>query len=186
MDFRTTFTKGTRSRGSAGFTLVETLVAAGIGTICLAAFVSIFFFGTRSFRSLFNYEALHSDNRVAADVLTRDIRQALRVTSYTTNSLTLQDADGLSLSYTYSPSARTFTRTKGTDSRVLLTECDRLSFRMGERNPIAGGYDVYPAASGLTAKVVDVAWSCSREILGVRANTETVQTARIVIRKQGN
>jgi hypothetical protein len=33
--------------------------------------------------------------------------------------------------------------------------------------------------------VVDVTWKCSRTILGVQANTEAVQTAKIVIRKQG-
>jgi hypothetical protein len=48
-----------------------------------------------------------------------------------------------------------------------------------------GSYDVYPAASAATAKVVNVSWICSRQIMNGMENTESVQTARIVIRKQG-
>ena len=41
------------------------------------------------------------------------------------------------------------------------------------------------SATVATAKVIDLSWVCSRSILGQKANTESVQTARIVIRKQG-
>jgi hypothetical protein len=30
--------------------------------------------------------------------------------------------------------------------------------------------------------MIDVSWKCSREILGAKINTESVQTAKIVIR----
>jgi hypothetical protein len=68
---------------------------------------------------------------------------------------------------------------------VLLKGCDALTFAIAQRNPMGGSYDVYPTASPSTAKVVNVAWNCSRTILGRKANTENVQTARIVIRRQG-
>jgi len=48
-----------------------------------------------------------------------------------------------------------------------------------------GKFGVYLAATPATAKVVDVTWVCSRTVLGRRQNTENVQSARIVIRKQG-
>ena len=62
---------------------------------------------------------------------------------------------------------------------------DQLSRDVRQRNPVGGSYDVYPVATPGTAKVVDVSWLCSRTIFGRKENTESVQTARIVIRKQG-
>ena len=67
---------------------------------------------------------------------------------------------------------------------MLLTECDSLSFEIFQRNPIGGTYDQFPASSPATAKLINVTWTCSRKILGTAMNTENVQTAKIVIRKQ--
>jgi type II secretory pathway component PulJ len=184
MVFKITCTDAKRARRSAGFTLPEVVIAAGIGMICLAMLASLFAFSVRDFKSLGNYERLHSANRNAMDTLTREIRRADRVAHADETTLTLEDSDGASVTYRYSPSDRTLSRTKHGRSRVLLTGCDRLTFRLGERNPIGGSYDVFPAATAPTAKVVDVSWSCSRRVIGTRATTESVQTARIVIRKQ--
>jgi hypothetical protein len=125
-------------------------------------------------------------NRIAMDQLTCDVRQAICVKAYSTNSLTLTDSDSVDLTYAYDPATRKLTRTKNGVSKVLLNECDRLSFRMGQRTPVNGKYETYPVATTMaTAKVIDVSWMCSRTIFGFKEDTESVQTARIVIRKQG-
>lgn len=184
MDFKITSTK---RRARAGFTLTEIAFSVGITTLCLAALASFFTFSSHSFTTLFNYVDLDDVNRIAMDQLTRDVRQANFVVSYTTNSLVLQDSDGLNLSYTYDPSMRTLTRSKvNGDTSVLLRECDRLNFVMGQRNPVGGTFDVYTNVLPGTIKVVNVSWSCSRKVFGVQEDTESVQTARIVIRKQGS
>jgi hypothetical protein len=67
----------------------------------------------------------------------------------------------------------------------MMTGCDSLTFRLGTRNPIGGTFDVVSTTDVSEAKVVNVAWNCARVILGHKVNTEAVQTARIVIRKQG-
>src|SRR5207244_2606682 len=102
-------------------------------------------------------------NRIAMDQLTRDVRQANCVTAFTTNTLTLQDSDGLALAYTYDPAARTVTRTKDAvapslpTSKIVLTQCDRLHFDLGQRNLVPGTFDTYAAATNAsTAKVVNV------------------------------
>ncbi len=77
------------------------------------------------------------------------------------------------------------TRTKGNVFKKLLTGCDALTFTIAQRTPKDGTYELFPTATPATAKVVNIAWNCSRTILGRKANTENVQTARIVIRKQG-
>ncbi|MBI4659259.1 MAG: hypothetical protein HY735_10495, partial [Verrucomicrobia bacterium] len=53
-----------------------------------------------------------------------------------------------------------------------------------QRNPIGGTYDQYPTGAASTCKLVQLRWICSRKILGVAKNTESVQSAKVVIRKQ--
>ena len=187
MDFKITFTKKAGRRGPKGFALVEILVAVGVAAILFTVVCGFAMFCSRSFAALYNYIDLDDINRVAIDQLTRDVRQSNRVTSYDTNgmSLTLEDADGTPISYVFNSNTHTLVRTRGTDVRVILKECEKLNFWIGQRNTDVGGYDVFKAASIATAKVINVSWVCSRSILGQKQNTESVQTARIVIRKQG-
>jgi len=168
-----------------GFALTEMMFAIGITTLLVLVVCSFAMFSSRNFVVLANYVELDDSNRLAIDQMTRDLRQARRLISSTTNSITLEDQDGFSLQYSYNPFLHTLNRIKGGVNRVILTECDNLRFWLGQRNPVGGSYDVYPAATADTAKVVNVSWVCSRKILGVKANTESVQTARIIIRKQG-
>src|SRR5438874_1918971 len=104
MDFKITSTKknrrlenrfipqcgtGKSALRRGGFTLIETLVTIGVTSICLLALASFFLFSTHSFATLFNYVDLDDLNRIAMDQLTSDVRQAICVKSYSTNSLTL-------------------------------------------------------------------------------------------------
>ena len=185
MDFKITSTKKATARTSSGFTLLEVLFSVGVTTLCMAVLSVFFLFSTHSFVTLFNYVDLDDVNRLTMDQLTRDVRQSNGVRSYTTNNLVLMDSNG-DLSYTYDPDARMLTRTQNGQSTVLLRECDKLSFVIGQRNPVNGSYDVFPAATAATAKVINVSWSCSRKVFGIKEDSESVQTARIVIRKQGS
>ena len=174
----------TRRNGLRAFTLVETMVSIGIGSVVLAAVAMMVSYTGRSFSSLINYVELDSKSRNALDVMTRDIRQVNYLTSYATNRLVFNDADGTALTYAYDGGARTLTKTKGGVDTILLTECDTLAFGVFQRNPVAGTYDQYPTATATNTKLVQVTWTCSRQILATRVNTESVQTAKIVIRKQ--
>jgi hypothetical protein len=180
-----TSTERGRQGRVSGSALIEAIMAIGITAMLILSLFSFMFFSGKSFAALFNYVDLDDVNRVAIDTLTRDVRQSNKVTASTTNSLTLEDSDGSSIVYAYSPSTKSLTRNKNGSSRVILTECTRLNFNLGQRNTSTGGYNVYPAATPATCKVVNVSWMCSRSIYGQAVNTESVQTARIVIRKQG-
>ncbi len=196
MDFKITSTKGTPVQA---FALTEVLMAVGLAGLFFLIICGFSMFCSRSFAALYNYVDLDDVNRVAIDQLTRDVRQANRVSYYGTNgmALTLEatDNNGLtnSISYVYSPNTRTLTRSLGlatglSDTTTLLKECDRLEFRLGQRNTDVGGYYVFPpqTADINVAKVINVSWVCSRSLFGRKENTESVQTARIVIRKQGS
>lgn len=160
------------------------MVSIAIGSIILAGVASMVSYTGRSFAAMVNYVDLDRKSRNALDVMTRDIRQTSQLSAYATNRLDFIDSDAGTLSYIYDPSARTLTKSKGGTNTVLLTECDALLFNIFQRNPVAGTYDQYPTATVTNAKLVQVTWTCSRQIMASRVNTESVQTAKIVIRKQ--
>jgi hypothetical protein len=168
-----------------GATLVEYIMGLGIAGVLMAAIASLMVFGARSFLSLSNYSELDANNRITVDTMTRDLRECNRVISCTATRLQIEDSSGATITYNYSTGARTLTRDKnGVTPKTMLTECDTISFNLGTRNPIGGTFAVVPTTDVSQAKVVNVSWNCSRLILGSKVNTESVQTARIVIRKQ--
>ena len=170
----------------AAFVLSEVIVAVGITSLLMVGLVAFFMFAGQSFAAMFNYSDLDGANRIAMDTLTTDLRQCNKVTACTANNITLQDYDGSTLSYTYDPAAKTLVKTRnGASATTLLKGCTSLTFTIAQRNPVGGSYDVYPAATPATAKVVNISWICSRSIFGNSINTEAVQTARIVIRRKG-
>lgn len=171
-------------RCKKGFTLTEFLVALGVGMLVLLATVALTLFSAKSFASISNYVDLDARSREALDRLTRDVRQVNRLATMSSTSLVFEDADGSTLQYVYSPSAKTLSRIKGSDTNVLLEACDSLNFSIYQRGPIGGTYNQYPTASAATCKLIEVSWKCSRNVMGAAINTESVQTAKIVIRKQ--
>ncbi len=160
------------------------LVAIAIGMIVMGSMATMMSYTGRSFAALVNYLELDRKSRNALDVMTRDIRQTTQLSSFATNRLVFTDWDAMSLTYAYDGVAKTLTKTKGSTNTVLLTECDALTFSIFQRNPIGGTYDQYSTATVTNAKLVQVTWTCSRQILASKVNTESVQTAKIVIRKQ--
>lgn len=185
MDSKVMSTKSYR-RSASGMALVEAVMAIGLTGVIMVVLVSVTLFSGRSFVCLANYVELDDKNRLAIDNLTRDLRECNRVTYCITNFLALEAADGFAIYYIHSPTTKTLLRWKAGQASTLLTGCESLNFRFCKRNTITNTYEQFPASIPAEAKVVDVAWKCSRTILGVAANTEAVQTAKIVIRKQGS
>jgi len=167
-------------------TLVETLVAVGVSSIAFAALAAFSFYSGRSFAAIGNYVDLDNTSRKAVDMMTKEIRQAKSLTGYQTNALTFNDFDDKQLQYIYDPARQTLTRVKDTIPTVLLTGCDSLEFHTYTRAPMPNG-NFDPATDPGECKLIDMKWRCSRLLLGNKANTETVQTAKVVIRnKQQN
>lgn len=168
----------------AGFTVAEFLFAVAIGSFALIIVATSGRMIMASFVSLDNYMDLDQTSRSALNLMSREIRQADRLQSHSATNLTFVDFDNTPLSYTYDPERRELVRTKGNESRVLLTDCDTLNFAIYQRNPVQGTYDQYPTADVNTCKLVQLNWRCSRINFGGPDNTEVVQSAKFVIRKQ--
>lgn len=169
-----------RSLQSA-YTLIEVTVASGLVAIVGLVVMSTMLFMGRSFEAMGNYSDLNQASRQTLDIMTSDIRQAKTMTSFATNQLAFTDLTNGTFSYTWDPSAATLTRVYNGQSMVLLTSCDSLVFHISQRSP-SNNFVFWPASAAADAKLVDVSWICSRQILGQKVNTESVQTAKITIR----
>lgn len=148
----------------------------------MAVIMSLFSFSNRSLASFSNYVALERQSQHALDIISRDVRQVQRLKTSSATSLTFTDYDGADLAYTYSPNAKTLTRTKNHNSEVLLEGCDDLAFAIMQRNTQQSSFDQFPAATTDTCKLLQLNWTCSRNIIGMNLNTENMQSAKIVIR----
>jgi prepilin-type N-terminal cleavage/methylation domain-containing protein len=174
-----------KRRWRKGFTLVELMVSTAIGSVAFAALTHLTFYTGRSFAAITNYVDLDRHSRNALDQLSLKIRQADELLAYSTNRLEFSYQKTNTLVYLYSPGAKTLTETIGSTSTVLLKECNELTFSIFQRNTASGTYDQFPATlTNSAAKLVQVSWTCSRSILGAQLNTESVQSAKIVIRNQ--
>ena len=175
-----------RRKKKSGFTLIEFLFAIGIGGLVLGAMASLTFYSGRSFAALVNYVDLDNYSRKALDQMSSEIRQTQYLMEATETKLVFMDWDGGKLSYVYNPDTRMLRRFKNDvgGPTPLLKECNALKFTIYQRNPIAGTYDQYPSATPATCKLVQLRWVCSRDLIVAKRNTESVQSAKIVIRKQ--
>lgn len=185
-------------------TLVELLIAMGISGMVFVAVGMMIFSSGRSYAALANYVDLDNRSRKALDQMTKDIRQVDGVTAIgtttlasgqvVTNLLVLagKDSDGTAynITYNYSPGSvnKTLTRAKSAGqyagTNILLTGCNYLNFRMFNRVPIDGTMDNFDATDLATCKVVQIDWICARKIFNQSDNTESVQSAKVVIRKK--
>ena len=174
--------QGRQTHRRRGMTLIELLAAVGVGSLVLAAVGSLTVFTARSFEALKNYDSLDRYSRNALDTMSREIRQTRALTYYQTNKLIFLDRDGATnLTYFWNPVTLVLTRQKASATTVLLTNCDSLVFQISQRNP-SNGFNFYPAANAAGCKLINVTWICSRQVLGTTANTESLQTAKIVMR----
>ena len=175
--------KSTSPRRRA-FTLAELLVTMGVGGIVMSALGALVLYTARSFAMLSNYVDLDNRSRTALDIITRDVRQGASVSEFTSYSVIFVDSDKTELKFHYDPQARTLVRIKGNETKELLSECDELNFGLFQRNTVSNSFELVPSDTEAEGKALSISWICSRKILGAKINTESVQTARVIIRKQ--
>ena len=181
-------------RASQAWSLIEMMVGVGVFSISALALASIFMFSLRSYTAMANYAVLDQYNRQAMDQLTYEIRQAQQVTSYASNanssSLSIVNGTGVNVTYTFDGANQRVLRTASDGSnKIMLTNCSLLSFGLYMRPPTNGTFDVYPVNLGTNwqqlVKVVQLSWKTKMTISPTtQVNSEDIQTARIVIRKQ--
>jgi prepilin-type N-terminal cleavage/methylation domain-containing protein len=177
--------------GRGGFNLIELLVGVAVSSVIMTVLISFTVYAAKSMAAMTNYVDLEQKSQNALDTMTSEIRATKFLVNYNTkqlngvtitNALTFKDWDDQDLTFNFTENV--LLRQKGGQSTILLTNVDYLSFQVFKRNPVPNTYEQYPTSDATNCKLVSVSWICSRSILGSRVNTESVQTAKIVIRKQ--
>ncbi len=158
------------------------MVASGLAGMVLTVVAMLSFFSSRSFVAVTNYVSMDQQSQLALDKMSREIREVHRLTAYTPSSLTFEDADSNPLQYVYDSDSRLLMRISGGLTNTLLTDCDSLQFSIYQQNVISNSFDAYDPSRVTDAKLIQVNWNCSRQILGAKVNTESVQSAKITIR----
>jgi prepilin-type N-terminal cleavage/methylation domain-containing protein len=191
-----------RARQNHGMTLPEMMIAAALASLLLAGAGSLWLFGGRSLAAMANYTDLDAKSRHALDLMSRDIREADQVMGCYNSGQTnwhgvkwlsvTNTAQGTGATYIWNPKLRTLVcRKDGQADQVYLTECDSWDFDLYQRAPQkSGSYVFWPATNKVGAydlsicKLINMTWKCSRTILGSKLNTESVQTAQVVLRNK--
>jgi type II secretory pathway pseudopilin PulG len=187
-----------RANCAGGFTLIELLVSFGLGVVVIGGVLALSIFSSANFVGTANYVRLNDQSRNAVDQISREIRNATALVSFSTNNpqfLLLTNATlGKSTTVTYNAASNTVTIAKsGQATQTLLTGCDNFSFQLYDRYPLITSTNIsfYSSTNYATGqvdpkfcKVINMNWTCSRTILGSKLNTEFVQTAQVVMRNQ--
>lgn len=170
------------ARESQAFTLVEVMVATGLAGIVVTVIAMLAFFTSRSFVAATNYTDMALLSRMALDNISRTIRQSSQVTAYSTNSITLTDPSGNNVQYVLNPNTKTLLAISGGVTNTYLKGCNSLQFWIYQRTPMSNTFACYNPAYVTNAKLVQVTWSCSRQIFGANVNNEVVESASICLR----
>ncbi len=188
----------TRKIRCCAWSLLEVLVATGLGSMVVGTVASLGLYGTRSSMALANYTDLDAKSRFALDILSREVRQATAVlgtqNSAASKSLTLTNAfQSLLTRVSWRATTRTLVVERtGQAPLTALTECDRWDFSLCQRTPLVTPTNIlfYPAtnSSGLPdprlCKLINMSWKCSRTLLRQKVHTESVQAAQLALRNK--
>lgn len=159
--------------------------------------MGVFNYSGTSFAAMGNYVDLDRNSRNAVDLLSREIRNSSGLVAFSTNSpqfLTFTNATtGKKFTVKYDSGNRTLTFAKtGQVTYSLLTQCDEWNFSLYSKAPnisttnitFYGATNTAGALDPSLCKLINMTWKCSRTIFGSKRNTETIQTAELVLRNK--
>jgi len=163
------------------------MVSATLSTFVLAAVLSSFLFLGRSGISLRNYSDMEAQARRGLEVFATDVRQASAISWSSATDVTLTVAS-TPIRYEYDASARTFTRTNGDNSRVMITHIIPGTFQFqaftvaGNELPLQTSTEL--AAAGNGTKQLQLSLKASRSTNTLVTATNTVLSARFILRNK--
>lgn len=171
------------TRGCAGFTLAELLVATTLSSLVLAAVLTSFLFFSRAGLRLAHYSDMERQSRMVLQRFGQDAREARAVAWPNATTLRLTN-DGGDITYSYDSTGRRLTRTPASGSAQVVAS-DITDFRFL-------AYDVSGAAVALSAgdaaaktKMVQVDIDLTRRTASAANATAQVVSARYVLRNKG-
>src|SRR5260370_21811083 len=145
----------------AGWTLIELMLAVGVGTLVLGSIGSVMVFMNGTVDATATYAELDRQSRTALDVMVRDIRQAGALTNFTSTTLWFTNQDGNLLEYNWDTNTSQLYCITNNYSQVLLRGCSFLRFTTFQRNPSNGTtMTFWPSSNAATTQVIVIDWIC--------------------------
>jgi hypothetical protein len=173
-------------RRQAAFTLVELVIASGVGSLVVLVLASLSLFSSQHFAFLAEQLTLQSRSLQMSDQFSKDAREARRVLVANPHLLTLDHGAKGTVTYAYLPPLKTVVRQAGLGTaRTLLTDVEAVNFSGYQRTPKKGEFQPYAIASTNEIKVVYCSWRCAKTRAGSTAKSvRESQTAKAVLRTQ--
>lgn len=186
-------------RGARGFTLVEVLIAASIGSIVMAGVVAAFLMLVRSGVRVSNYSMMESQTRRAFEQLAIDARMANSITSHFNGANTAITAFTLTIPSNDLSTQRSVTygydESDNTNKKFFLVPGPSPSVATGRINLVSQVTDLtflrYDTASVLVpvstisdagVKHIQISISVSRADSGVAAATQVIRSSAFTMR----
>ena len=163
------------------------MIGAALSSFILAGVLSTFLFLGRSGVNVQNYTEMEAQAREALEIFAQDVRQASAITWNTDASITLV-VNSVNIQYVYDSTAATFTRTSPTSNHLLITGITAGTFAFkafnvaGTELPLATSANLTTASS--STKQLQISLECSRRNVTVVAATNTVLSARFILRNK--
>jgi prepilin-type N-terminal cleavage/methylation domain-containing protein len=166
------------NRQRRGFTLVEVMIGASLGSMILAGVLSTFLMLGRNGANIANYSIMETQSRRALEEFSQDVRMADNVTWNSSSSITLSVPNNYTstsnnVTYFYDSSTQAFYRRPGTTSTIDGTQTKFIS------NVVSFSYSRYdrinnPATLDTTTKRIQLSMTA-------RTTTKTTATASNII-----
>lgn len=181
-------TSSISNKSKAALTLVEMMVAIGVGSIVFAALGSLTLYSAKSFSSMVNYTDLNKESRMALDRMSKDIRQSKGLASRNGTNLTffVTNPSGTNiakLSYSYDPLRQTLIEKGPNGVKTNLVHCTFWTNEIFQRTP-QPGMTFTNTTDVSECKMVEVRWSCNSGSSIAATNSQSVQSMKVVIRKK--
>lgn len=185
----TTQSPAHKEKRRAGFTLVEVLIGAGLGSFILAGVLSVFLFLGRSGANLGNYADMEKEARSGLERFGADSRQASDLTWNSANSITLV-VNSTAVTYAYNSADGSFTRQVGTSApTVVINGIQAFEFRGYKINGVLVDTTDLSTANLRTSaskqtKQIQLSLRASRSRVTLATATNIVLSARFIIRNK--
>jgi hypothetical protein len=163
------------------------MVSATIASFILAAVITTFLFMGRSGANVQHYSDMEGQARKALEVFAEDVRQASAI-AFTSNQNVLLTVNGTGIRYSYASNTLTRTNTSSGVAVNLMTgisSFEFIAYKLSDpTNPLALTTAAELTTAGKQTKQLQISLEARRQSTTVVAATNTVLSARFILRNK--
>lgn len=183
----TTASRGRNLGRRAGFTLVEVMISAALGSFLVMGVLSTFLFIGRTQANLVNYGDMEGQSRRSLETFAQDVRQANDIAWASSTDFTIT-VNLVAIRYHFDSDTDSFIRTSGGSSRTLITGITPSTFVFRAYDVAGNELPLATAANrtlaSINTKQLQLSLEASRSTKTVATATNLVLSARYILRNK--